>query len=167
MSDIIYSNIRDLNKRLDKVNTGLKRELATKAKEAVRPLQSAVVKAIPSTAPRRGMRTHRGRTSWDYSVNYKGQIVPAKSVTINYKSGGSRQAAVTSLVRVVVNSPAVAIADMAYQARSRRGEIFIRGLGGSPSRFIWPAAEKALPAVQAEVRIILNNYSKLASRSIF
>lgn len=167
MSDVIYSNIRDLNKRLDLVNTGLKRELQKEAKAEVKPLRAAIVAAIPSVAPRRGMRTHKGRTSWDYSTNYQGKVVPAKSVSISYKSGGSKRANVTSLVRVVVNSPAVAIVDMAAQAHSRRGEIFIRGLGGRPSRYVWPAANKALPEVQAKVRIVLDKYSKLASRSLF
>lgn len=167
MSDIIYSNIRDLNRRLDLIDTGLKRELQKKAKEEAKPLQAAIVAAIPSIAPRRGMRSHKGRTSWDNGVNWKGQPVPAKSVTINYKTSGSKQAAVTSLVRVTVNSPAVAIVDMAAQAHSRRGEIFIRGLGGRPSRYVWPAANKALPEVQAKVRMVLDHYSNLASRRLF
>lgn len=163
MSDVIYSNIRDLNRRLDRLDTGLKRELQKEAKRPAKKIQSAIVAAIPTAAPRRGMN-HNGRTSWNNSVNYKGQLVPAKSVSINFKSGGSKRAAITSLVRVTVNSPAVAIVDMATNYKTKQGEVFIRGLGGRPSRYVWPAAERSLPEVQAEVRMVLEKYQTIAGR---
>jgi hypothetical protein len=166
MADVIYSNVRDLNKRLDTVEAGLKRELQKEAKNAAKPLQTAIVNAIPTSAPRRGMN-HNGRTSWNNSVNYKGQRVPAKSVTIGFRSGGSKRATVTSLVRVVANSPAVAIVDTAQRGRTPQGLVFVRGLGGSPSRYVWPAAMRALPAVQTEVRIVLDKYAAIASRRLF
>ncbi len=164
MSDVIYSNIRDLNRRLDRLDTGLKRELQKEAKRPAKKVQSAIVAAIPLESPRRGMNSHRGRTSWNNSVNYKGQLVPPKSVSINFKSGGSKRADITSLVRVTVNSPAVAIVDMAANFKSKRGEIFVRGLGGRPSRYVWPAANSSLPEVQAEVRMVLEKYQTIAGR---
>lgn len=166
MADVIYSNIRDLNRRLALIEPTLVRQLQKEAKNAAKPVQNAIVSAIPERAPLRGMN-HRGRTSWDNSVNYKGRRVPAKSVTVNFRTGGSKKANITSLVRVQANSPAVAIVDTAQKGRSPQGEIFIRALGGRPSRIVWPAAMKALPSVQAEVRIVLDRYSEIASRRIF
>ncbi len=166
MSDVVYSNIRDLNRRLASIEPTLTRQLQKEAKLAAKPVQAAIVNAIPSSAPRRGMN-HNGRTSWNNSVNYKGQVVPPKSVTIAFRSSGSRKANITSLVRVQANSPAVAIVDTAQRGRIPQGEVFVRGLGGQPSRYVWPAAMRALPAVQAEVRMVLDRYSEIASRRIF
>ena len=166
MADVIYSNVRDLNKRLKAIEPSLVRQLQKEAKNAAKPVQVAIVNAIPVQAPRRGMN-HNGRTSWNNSVNYKGRPVPAKSVTIGFRSGGSKNASVTSLVRVTANSPAVAIVDTAQRSRTKQGEVFIRGLGGKPSRYVWPAAMSALPAVQTEVRMVLDRYAAIASRRLF
>jgi hypothetical protein len=165
MADVIYSNIRDLNKRLDSVEAGLKRELQKEAKKPAKVIQAAIVAAIPDSAPLRGMN-HRGRTSWNYSRNWKGDIIKPKSVSINFKSTGSKRAAITSLVRVQANSAIVSIIDTARVARSPQGTLFIRALGGTPSRYVWPAVERKVPAVEAEIRIVLDKYAAIASRRL-
>ena len=175
MSDVVYSNIRDLNRRLKEIQPSLVRELQKEAKGPAKKIQAAIVEAIPSQSPFAGKRkdgfTHNGRTSWNNSVNYKGRRVPAKSVSVSFESTGSKQAATTSLVRVVVNAPSVAISDFAKVARSPQGAAFIQALngtlGGSPSRIVWKSIDGKIPAVEAEVRIILDKYAKIASRRIF
>jgi hypothetical protein len=169
MADIIYSNIRDLNRRLDQIDTSLKRKLQQEAKKPAKRLQSAIVKAIPATSPFAGKRkdgfTHKGRTSWNNSKNYKGTRVPAKSVSINFKSSGSKRADTTSLVRLQVNAPSVAISDTARVGRSPQGVAFVSALsgifGGSRSRIVWPAVERELPGVESEVRMVLDKYAKI------
>jgi hypothetical protein len=160
MADIIYSNIRELNRRLDMIDVKLKRQLQAEAKKPAKVIQAAIVAAIPNSAPLRGMN-HRGRTSWNYSEDYKGKIIKPKSVSVNFKSTGSKRSAITSLVKVQANSAIVSIIDTAGVARSKQGALFIRALGGRPSRYVWPAVERKLPAVEAEVRIILDRYTKL------
>jgi hypothetical protein len=169
MADIIYSNIRELNRRLDMINVKLKRELQSEAKKPAKKIQAAIVKAIPANSPFAGKRkdgfTHRGRTSWQGSINPKGNRVPPKSVSISFRSAGSKRTLITSLVRVVVNSPAVAIADTAKRARTPQGAAFVSALnsslGGSPSRIVWKSIEGELPAVEAEVRMVLDKYTKM------
>lgn len=169
MADIIYSNIRDLNRRLDVINVNLKRELQREAKKPAKKLQAAIVKAIPATSPFAGKRkdgfTHKGRTSWNGSVNYKGQSVPPKSVSIRFRSTGSKKSNVTSLVGIQVNSPAVAISDTARVGRTPQGRAFVTALSGvfsgSRSRIVWPAVERQIPEVEAEVRIVLEKYTKM------
>jgi hypothetical protein len=160
MADVIYSNIRDLNRRLDVIDGSLKRKLQQEAKKPAKVIQAAIVKAIPDSPPLRGMN-HRGRTSWNYSKNWKGDIIKPKSVSINFKSTGSKRAAITSLVRVQANSAIVSIIDTAGVARTPQGTLFIRALGGKPSRYVWPAVERQLPAVEAEVRMVLDKYAKI------
>jgi len=160
MADVIYSDIRELNRRLDMIDVKLKRQLQAEAKKPARIIQAAIVAAIPKSAPLRGMN-HRGRTSWNYSTDYKGKIIKPKSVSVNFKSSGSKRAAITSLVKVQANSAIVSIIDTAKVARSKQGVVFIRALGGTPSRYVWKAAEKKLPAVEAEVRMVLDRYTKM------
>ena len=160
MADIIYSNIRELNRRLDMIDVKLKRQLQAEAKKPAKVIQAAIVAAIPNSAPLRGMN-HRGRTSWNYSKDYKGKIIKPKSVSVNFKSTGSKRAAITSLVKVQANSAIVSIIDTAGVARSPQGTLFIRALGGRPSRYVWPAVERKLPAVEAEVRMVLDKYTKM------
>jgi hypothetical protein len=169
MADIIYSNIRDLNRRLDLINVNLKRELQKEAKKPAKKLQAAIVKAIPATSPFAGKRkdgfTHNGRTSWNNSVSYKGRRVPAKSVSVNFKSTGSKRSNTTSLVRLQVNAPSVAISDTARVGRTPQGRAFVTALSGvftgRKSRIVWPAVERELPAVEAEVRIVIDKYAKM------
>lgn len=165
MPDIVYTNVRDLMKMLDSIDTQLKRDLVKDAKRAAKPIRDEIVGAIPDRAPHRGMRG-KGRLSWDNSVNYKGKKVPAKSVSVNFKSGRSRSYAVTSLLRVTVNSPIVALLDTARKSSTPQGAQLIRIMGGSPSRYVWPAAERALPKAQVEVQKILNEASARVSRRI-
>jgi hypothetical protein len=160
MADIIYSNIRELNRRLDMIDVKLKRQLQAEAKKPAKAIQAAIVAAIPNSAPLRGMN-HRGRTSWNNSTDYKGKVIRPKSVSVNFKSGGSKRSAITSLVRVQANSAIVSIIDTAKVARSPQGTLFIRALGGTPSRYVWPAVERKLPAVEAEVRMVLDRYTKM------
>jgi len=175
MADVIYSNVPDLMRRLKAIEPTLVRQLQSEAKKPAKKLQAEIVNAIPSTSPFAGRRkdgfTHNGRTSWNNSVNYKKKRVPAKSVSINFKSSRSKQANVTSLVKIQVNAPSVAIADTAQRARTPQGAAFVTALnyafGSKPSRIVWKAAEKSLPAVQAEVRIVLDRFAVEASRRLF
>lgn len=163
MGDIIYSNVRDLMKQLDAIDPDLRKEFVKDLKRIAKPVQAEIVKAIPDRGPHRGMRG-QGRLSWDNSINYKGKKVPAKSVSINFKSGGSRRSLTTSLIRVTVNSPIVALLDQAGKAHSKRGQQLLRIMGGKPSRWVWPAAERALPDAQAQAKIVLEKAANVVSR---
>ena len=163
MADIVYSNIRELMYELNQIEPTLKKAMVKDLKEIAKPIQSAIVSNIPSAAPMRGM-INNGRLSWANSVNYKGQRVPAKSVSVRFRASYSRKTAITSLLSVVVNSPAVAMLDMARTAKTRQGAVMIRRVGGKASRFVWPAAERMLPATEAKVRIVLDRAAEIVNR---
>lgn len=163
MTDIIYSNVRELTKQLSAIDTDLRKEFIRDLKDIAKPVQTEIVQAIPATGPHRGMRGN-GRLSWDNSINYKGKRVPAKSVSINFRVSGSKSFATTSLVRVTVNSPIVALLDQAGKAHSKRGAQLLRIMGGKPSRYVWPAAMRALPKAQAETKLVLEKAANVASR---
>jgi hypothetical protein len=98
-----------------------------------------------------------------------------------------------SIARLSVDNAAVVLADMAGKtgkfinskprtreypySRSKTGKRthkinnqgrgMIRALGGKPSRFVWPSAEKALPRAKAESQIVLQkSYSIINKRMV-
>jgi len=141
-------------------------------------LGQRVVGNIPMTAPISGMRG-RGRTAWK----------PATFKTIvsgrNAKKGTD---GATPLLSVKFLGVAANIADMAgrgggktrkgrtntYQWRgtsrahnvTTQGQAMIRALGKSPSRYIWPEAESALPLIQSNVLYGVEAYMNQVNRNL-
>lgn len=165
MADVVYSNVRELMRQLKSIEPELRKELVRDLKAVAKPVQAAVVARIPNNPPLRGMNG-RGRMSWNNSVNYKGRRVPAKSVQVKFRSGGSRRAGVTSLLSVQAMSPVVAMIDMARHGRTEQGKVMVSRLGSHASRYVWPAAESALPQAEAAAQRILNAASLKISRSL-
>jgi hypothetical protein len=181
MADLIYTNVRELNRRLDAIDPALKKAMVKDAKLAAKPLQTGIKSAIPSVSPLSGANS-AGRLGW-------GQTKPVKSVTVSYRTGRSKTTSITSLLSVKVNSPIVSLMDYAgrkprgpvrqvtrpyaYKGTTRthrvngQGEAMIDRLNTvrKASRFAWPAAEQTLPAVQAQVKGILDRASKTISRT--
>jgi hypothetical protein len=181
MADVVFSNVRELHKRLDAIDPAIKKAMVKDAKLAAKPLQTGIRTAIPSISPLSGFE-NSGRLGY-------GSGKPAKSVTISYRTGRSKSTSITSLLSVKVNSPAVALMD--YAGRKPRGPVRqvtrpyaykggtrthrVNGQGEAmidrlnmmhrASRFAWPATERALPAVQAQVKGILERASQRISRT--
>jgi hypothetical protein len=102
---------------------------------------------------------------------------------IQFRTSAGGNSLTTTLLRIKVFSPATVLVDMAgrsgrYVGQGRRndnatpaekrrnanpkkGAAFIRSLNeknsASASRRIWPSAEASLPAVRAEVEVVLAN----------
>ncbi len=181
MADVVYSNVRELQRQLKAIEPALQKAMVKDIKTEVKPLQTAVKSALPKVSPLSGANTE-GRLGF-------GQGRPSNSTTIRYRSGYSKRTAITSLVSVIVNSPFTAVMDYAgkgggtsrsavtrpypYKGGTRthrnngQGQAMIDRLNSirRPSRFAWPAAEKSLPMVQQKVQAVLNQASAAISRS--
>lgn len=118
-------------------------------KREAKPLADAIDGAFPSSPPTRGF-DHKGRTGWRNRKRWK-------STT---KIGGRRSRSSWPLVRVTVNSAPKVIADMAGSGQ------LAQALGGSPSRYAWPAAQRELPEVTRAVEAAVRDASKLANRKL-
>ena len=164
-NEILITDIQKVQRELMKIEPELKKQLVRDIKQVAEPVQSAVKSAIPTVSPLiRGMGQSRGRLGWDPDKGKK-----PSDVRIVYRSGAKRTAPlVTSLVSVNVGSAAVTMLDMAGKrnpnGRNARGAAMIRNLNdkgfGKPSRFAWPAAEKALPQVEGKIERIVADYCK-------
>jgi hypothetical protein len=169
--------IRDLND-LDK---DLLRQMRKEIITEIRPLYSVIKSRIPSTRPLRGF-DHNGRTSWNKPVRVTGKV--------SYRTRQGRN----SLVSIRTSSAAVELADMAgkrnkfdvgregshsgfsaeYTIRGRRrrhrlngqGKKMVEKLGGTPSRYVWPAVEQFLPMITQKVKGIVDSYADIVNRKL-
>jgi hypothetical protein len=161
--DVVYSNTRELLRRLKNIDPALRKALIRDLKKVSKPVQTAIQNAIPAEAPLRGMNNN-GRLSWNNSTNKNGQRINARKTALRFRAG-SKKPGITSLVSVQALSPALAMVDTARRAKTRQGAVMIRALAMRPSRYVWPAAEKALPEAQHESQLILNKAAAQISRS--
>jgi len=130
-------------------------------KTALDPVVRSVRSNIPREAPMSGMQ-HMGRTGW----NLSGVKV---NVRVNFSKRAERRG--MQLVSIVAGGKgqggaAFAIADMAGRrtsGRTRSGRNMVKVLNernGSASRFVYPAAEAALPYVENQLRGTIRELSR-------
>jgi hypothetical protein len=189
VGDYSVADIRNLQRALKAIDPKLRTQLLREAKEPAKPVQAAVKNAIPSVSPLSGMS--QGRLAWQGSVDAKGRSHNPKDVKIQFRTSMSGKSLTTSLVRVRVASPAVVVADMAgksgkyfdkgyrgsgftreypYKGGTRRhrvngqGRAMVRNLGGSASRFVWPAAERSIPAARDAVDRVISKFAKMITQ---
>lgn len=184
-SDVIF-DVKGLLRDLEALEPGITKQLKKDVRKVASPMQSDIKSAIPSVNPfesvKRRVSNTQGRLAW-------GAGKPANTVTISFKTGRSRKTATTALSSLVVSSPATALADVAgkgsgevrrpvtnsypYKGGERthrvttQGQKMIRHLRREKaSNFVYPAAEKSLPMVQAEIKLILERYASKVNRKL-
>lgn len=178
---MVYSNVRELTRQLKAIEPALQKAMVREVKAEVKLLATMVKTALPTVSPLSGANTN-GRLGF-------GVGKPSNSVSVRYRSGGSKRTAITSLASVRVNNALTSIMDYAGKngttTRSQvtrpyayKGGTRVHRLNGQgqamvdrldavrrPSRFAWPAAERALPMVQARVQSVLESAAAQISRS--
>lgn len=194
VNSLSVKDIRNLQKRLKEIDPKLRTQLLRDAKKVAEPTVSAVKSAIGSVTPNSGMLRPGARLNWNNAIDAKGRSHKLMDVKPQFRTSESGRSDTTSLVRVKVGNPAVTLADMGgrsgryrnagykgsgytreypYKGGTRRHKVNgqFRGIeekiGGSPSRFVWPAAEKSLPAAREAIEKILRDaYTRINSKGI-
>jgi hypothetical protein len=167
MADVY--GIKQMQQALNALEPNLAKQLQREAKAIAKPGADKVKAAIPSVVPLTGkdgfsgMLNH-GRLGWGIGK-------PANSVSVRYRTSRSKTAKVTSLVSIWVNSPATAMIDTAgkgkHTKRTRQGIVMInklRSLG--VNNFAWPAIEKEIPRMNAEIRLVIGKYADRLNREL-
>lgn len=198
-TEISITDFRALIKELKKINPTYVNEFYMGAKEITKPVQSAIIKGIPASAPVRGMRgkSQRQRLGWGIARRAKStQIRVNRTVkrTSAFARGRTNQ---YSIAYVAVRSPGTVLADMAGKSGSytnnkkysRKYEINLFGRGviernhkingqglalisalnsvlPKPSRFIWPAALRALPNAKKQVDRLLTRTNNVINKNL-
>lgn len=153
-----------------KVDKALFFKIRNGIKNTAEGLADRVTMNIPMLAPISGMRGS-GRTAWGQTT-YKVKVTTAQP----------NQYTANPLVSVAFFGVGVNIADMAGRGggktrrqqtynyawrgttRSHRvtsqGQAMIAALGKSPSRYIWPVAESAIPQVASNIGYLVDSYAE-------
>lgn len=154
---------------LNKVEPGLRRVMTREIRDAVRPLVEDINNSIPAGAPLSGMN-HNGRTGWKRRRTVVIKVdarKPRRHVNRpNYST--------LSVVRVGTRDAPTAIVDMAGKAggsssRARPGRArpnFSGALGGTASRFMWPAADRNLGSIERNLEDITKRIQFEANKEL-
>lgn len=145
--------LKDALAQLKRVEPQIRKELTRSIKGDAAPLVNAARELVPFGAPLSGMRT--GKFAWS---------AKARS-GIGIKMGGRARGNEYTILSLRQNNGVGQIFDMAGKAggRSKRGQAFIENLTaryGRPSRSMWPAAERQLPAVADAVQATISDALK-------
>lgn len=187
--EIQITDWRFLLRETRKIEPAMIEKFKKNAKRIGRPVERAVQSGISNKFPITGMeqKVIPGRMTW-------GAVIPAKSTELKVDTRMRKKG--KSIVSVWVNSPAVAMADVAKKLGNRDGRLTreyrysksptgtrrhrVNGQGSgmvkaleqakfkksNPSRMVWPSAEKALPAVNAEMYTLIEQASQKINAEI-
>jgi len=135
MPSTVYG-VRESLAELRRVDPELRRALQRDLRGAAQPMRAAIVAGIPAAPPLSGL------ARW--------WIRPRR---VSTRTGGRpmRGRDLIPLLRVSARAGAVRMTDMARRPHSKQGAAMIRGLGRSASRYVYPAAESAMPQVSRAV----------------
>lgn len=188
------TDVRELQKRLRAIEPMLRTQLVRDAKEAAQDTVTDIKSAISRVTPNSGMLRPGARLNWNNAIDGKGRSHKALDVKAEFRTSSSGRSNVSTLVRVRAGNPAVMLADMGgrsgrYRNAGYQGSGFTRTyewkggtrkhrvngqfsgiegkIGGSASRFIWPAAEASIPGVRKSIEEILRRaYTRINSKGI-
>lgn len=190
------NDIRALNKKLRDTEGNLLNEMRAEIRKIAAPINKQIKLNIPQTAPMGGMgnpaiNRKRGTISENNGRLVWGAGKPAKSTSVSsaIKAGGKKITG--SLARIILNSPAVSMSDMAgrvnrsrprsrpYNIRYRDGRVvnrthrvtsqgrqMIQNLGGNASRYGWAALEGKIDETAREIELVVEKYYRKANREI-
>jgi len=192
---IISSNeIRALNRALREIEPSLLREMQKEIRGIAKPINEQIKRNIPAQPPMGGMGNPAINRRLGYISENSGRLAwnagkKANSTTVSSALKASGRSLTGSLARIVLNSPATSMADMAgrvnrsssrsreYTVRLRDGSIvrrrhrvttqgqqMIANLRGKASRYGWAALENKLGDVTREIDKVIEKYYRIANR---
>ena len=185
MADNVVYDVKGLIKDLNALEPGLKKAMVKEAKAIAKPIATNIKRAIPSIAPLSGMLPQNnpsGRLAW-------GAGKPADQVSIRFRTGRSRYAAVTPLVAIWVTSAMTAIADVAGKGSMRKakkvtseyaykggrrkhrvttqGRTMIANLKNRyANNFVYPAVEDSLDDAESKIKLVIDKYARMVNRKL-
>jgi len=188
------TDVRELQKRLKEIDPKLRTALVRDAKAVAKQPISQIKSAIAKVTPNSGLLRPGARLNWNSAIDAKGRSHSATDVKPQFRTSRGGKDTETSLVRIRVANPAVVLADMggrsgrfvdagykgsgytreySYKGGTRRHKVngqfkgIENKIGGRASRFVWPAAEDAIPSARAAIEKILRDaYTRINQKGI-
>ena len=176
-----FYGVKEMVNILKQVEPELWKQLRADIRTIAKPAVSAIKSNVPSIAPLSGMNGN-GRVSWS-PVKSIVSITPAQ----RSRAFGSTTSNLAAIISKGSAGQGMVIADMAGKTgRQRRtetrpypykggtrthkvngqGQAMIRNLPNKPSRFVYPAIERQLPAIRAGVASSIESMAKTINAKI-
>jgi hypothetical protein len=150
----VQETVTQLRKFEPELYKQMQREI--KSEPGLQEAMSGIRNNIPAITPLSGMM-HSGRTS------YQGATVKVASRPSARLDRGSQR----TIVRIDTVAPSsgagLVIADMVGRGRnagSAKAQGMIKGLGGSPSRYVWKGFEERKEGINRAITRIISRYSE-------
>jgi len=163
------TGLKEALRDLGKLDPALRREIGKDIRQVVKPLVDTINGRVPGNAPLSGMN-HNGRTGW----RRRRTVVTKVDARKPRRHVNRPNYSTLSVVRVGTRDAPTAIVDMAGKAggsssRARPGRArpnFSGALGGTPSRFLWPAADRNLGAIERNLEDITKRIQFEANKEL-
>jgi len=186
-NDYSVTDIRELQRRLKSIDPKLRTELLRNAKKPAEAIVTQVRPVINAVQPLSGMTRGRLNWNESIDAKGKAHKPDDLKIEFRTRSTGKSKITSLVRVRVASPAVTMADMagrsnrwlDAGYKGtgytheynyRYRNGETvtrrhkvngqgrkMIENLGGKASRYVWPAAEKSIPAVKAQIEAVLRN----------
>jgi hypothetical protein len=186
MSEDVVFNARQIVKALNEIDPDLKKLMVREMKAIAKPTVTQIKSVIPTSAPLSGMSKTSSRLNWEAGRWKNGTIAP-NNVIPRFRTSRSRRAKITSLVAIWLRSPMPAIVGVAgkgpgspryattkeyeWRGTTRRhanrgqGQALIRGVqNANLNNFFYREADKSMPSVEREIKLIWERYSSMVTR---
>jgi hypothetical protein len=151
------SGLREALKEINKIDKALRREITKDFERAASPMVDAMRADVPAQPPLSGF-ANRSRTQWkkNESKSIRVKIDTRRPRGRSMPNGGKGEP--VGVVKIRAMSAGMSIFDMAGKSTGKtpRGEALIANLQqryGSPSRVMWPNAEKHSEEVSANIEV--------------
>jgi len=159
----VEGTVNQFLRSIRRVDPDLRKQLVRRVKEIGKPVQSAIKANLPIQPILKGM-VNNGRLGW-------GVGKPATSTTLRFRATASKTSAVSPLLSVVINSPAMVVTDIAgrrSEGRTKAGRAMIARLNRErrASRFVYPAGDKAKPGVEEQIKATIEEAARDTLRNL-
>lgn len=183
MSDVVkLKGVKEMVAILKSVEPELWKQLRSDIRRISAPAVSSIKSNVPAVAPLSGMNGN-GRLSWS-PVKVNLSITPAQ----RSRAFGSTTANLVAIISKGSSGQGMVVADMAgkgggrtrkpvtrpypYKGGTRthrvngQGQAMIAALGKQPSRYVYPAIERQLPAIRSGVASSIEAMAKTVNAKI-
>jgi len=163
---IEVDGVAETIKALGRVDPELKKQIVKNLKAAASPVEESARALVPTARPLSGWEGWKG--GYDPVAIRRGIRVAFRGSKVR----GARDPDKIPLLTLRQKNAAGAIYDMAGRRSSGntdQGRVFIRMLnarGGPASRYMWPGAEAAMPAVVRQVEVAINDMMEVINTEI-
>lgn len=152
--------LKEALKTINKLDKQVRRQLTKDFEQAASPMLDAIRQSVPTEPPLSGFAT-KSRLAWrrNEARSIRVKLDTRRARYSNEKTG--QQYSTVGVVKIRTTTPGVAVFDIAGKASSgktQQGTALIANLQrrfGSPSRAMWPNAERKWQEVEANLEPVL------------